>query len=223
MNDKLSVAQQFTGLPMADLIGGPLSAVSTANSQMALTQTKFLLDTCFEFKEEDKSYKPIMIDMVLTRGVISYNNDGSTKIDSFDTKFSLPLLTIVPINSLGIDSTSIHFEMEVKSSSSETEEETSKTHKEGEVEVEGKVGWGPISVSIKGKASYSSDDSKTHDTHYENSNSAKYVVDVHASQLPLPKGVNTIIDAFSQNISPVQIPDSQSGDKNNSNKSKNNK
>ena len=94
MNNELSVAQQFTGLPMADLIGGPLCAVSTANSQMALTQTKFLLDTCFEFNEENKSYKPIMIDMVLSRGVISSNDDGSTKIDSFDTKFSLPLLTI---------------------------------------------------------------------------------------------------------------------------------
>ena len=41
------MAQQFTGLPMEDLIGGPLNASAKANAAMALTQTKFLLETCF--------------------------------------------------------------------------------------------------------------------------------------------------------------------------------
>lgn len=52
--------------------------------------------------------------------------------------------------------------------------------------------------------SYSSEDSRTHDTHYENSNTAKYSVSVHAGQLPMPRGVNTIIDAYSKSIQPVQ-------------------
>ena len=34
----LSMAQQFTGLPMEDLIGGPLNASAKANAAMALTQ-----------------------------------------------------------------------------------------------------------------------------------------------------------------------------------------
>ena len=71
---------------------------------------------------------------------------------------------------------------------------------------ESKLGWGPLSVSIKGSASYSSRDSSTHDTHYEKSNSAKYTVNVHAGQLPVPKGVNTIIEAFTQAIQPIEMP-----------------
>lgn len=76
----------------------------------------------------------------------------------------------------------------------------------GEGSFETKVGWGILSVSIKGSASYSSRDSSTHDTHYEKSNSAKYTVNVHAGQLPVPKGVNTIIEAFTQAIQPIETP-----------------
>ena len=71
----LSMSQQFSGLPMESLIGGPLNAAAKANSAMALTQTRFMLDTCFNRKEvsttEPKSYQyePIMIDMILTRSV----------------------------------------------------------------------------------------------------------------------------------------------------------
>ena len=76
----------------------------------------------------------------------------------------------------------------------------------GEGSFESKLGWGPLSVSIKGSASYSSRDSSTHDTHYEKSNSAKYTINVHAGQLPVPKGVNTIIEAFTQAIQPIEMP-----------------
>ena len=44
----LSMSQQFSGLPMESLIGGPLNAAAKANSAMALTQTMFMLDTCFK-------------------------------------------------------------------------------------------------------------------------------------------------------------------------------
>ena len=40
---------------------------------------------------------------------------------------------------------------------------------------------------------------------YEKSNSAKYTVNVHAGQLPLPTGVTTIIDVFAKSIEPVDI------------------
>ena len=57
----VSMAQQFQGLPMDSLIGGPLNAAAQANASMALTQTKFMLDTCFvkEEKGSEENYKPI--------------------------------------------------------------------------------------------------------------------------------------------------------------------
>ena len=213
------MSQQFSGLPMEDLIGAPLNAVAKANAAMALTQTKFLLDTCFSKcnngkgtdpttgKEVDKfSYNPVMIEMSLERGVIVYDEDDKPQMDVATTKFNLPLLTIIPINSLGVDSIDIGFEMEVKSSYSETEHQESVSETSAEASLEGKLGWGVLSVSVKGAASYSSKDSATHDTHYEKSNSAKYSINVHAAQLPVPKGVNTIIEAFTQNIQPIEFP-----------------
>lgn len=214
----VSMAQQFTGLPMEDLIGGPLNAAAKANAAMALTQTRFLMETCFnKIEEKDAqgnpkpiSYKPIMIEMSLERGVMTTVEDKEKnkklEIKPVITKFNLPLLTIIPINSLGVNNVDITFEMEVKSSYSETENESKEAESKGEGSFETKLGWGPLSVSIKGSASYSSRDSSTHDTHYEKSNSAKYTVNVHAGQLPVPKGVNTVIEAFTQAIQPIELP-----------------
>jgi len=114
-------------------------------------------------------------------------------------------LTIVPLNSLAVQSVDINFEMQVNSSFSETQSDTKAQETKAEGSFEAKIGWGPVSVTIRGSASYDSKDSSTHDTHYEKSNSAKYTVNVHAGQLPLPKGVNTIIEAFAQSISPITI------------------
>ena len=113
-----SIAQQFTGLPMADLIGGPLMAVTEANSNMAKAQTKFLLETCFQIdKENSDNLKPIMIKLNLTRAVLSFDKDKKPDTAYVTTTIELPILTIIPINSLGVDSASVNFEMEVKSSS----------------------------------------------------------------------------------------------------------
>lgn len=222
-NELVSLTQQFTGLPMEDLIGGPLNAAAKANAAMALTQTRFLMDTCFKKvkseKEERTSYEPVMIEMSLVRGTL-VPDGNSVKVKSVTTTFNLPLLTIIPINSLGVNTVDIAFEMEVKSSYSEAETQEKTEQREGKADLEAKLGWGPLSVSIKGSASYSSTDSSTHDTHYEKSNSAKYSVSVKAAQLPVPKGVNTIIEAFTQAIQPIEPPSTQSDDKDKDKKKK---
>lgn len=221
----LSIAQQFSGLPMDSLIGGPLNAAANANAAMALTQTKFLLDTCFTKQTTGTppvdSYSPIMIEMSLTRGVLTPGSPAipagpggnppavparDTSIQEVKTSFNLPLLTIVPLNSLAVDTVQITFEMEVKSSFSEETSESKEKQIKAETSFEAKLGWGPLSVTIKGSASYDQKDSSTHNTHYEKSNSAKYAVNVHASQLPLPQGVTTIIQAFTNCIQPITMP-----------------
>lgn len=207
-----SIAQQFTGLPMADLIGGPLMAVTDANGNMAKKQTQFLFDTCFKYTEGSDNLEPIMIKLNLTRAVLSFDDTLTTPDTSyFTTTIDLPLLTIIPLNSLGVDSASVNFEMEVKSSCSEDIKESSNSKESGSGSITGKIGWGLFSVSITGTVSYSSEDSRTHDTHYENTNTAKYSVSVHAGQLPMPKGVNTIIDAYAKSIQPVEHSISQGG------------
>jgi hypothetical protein len=241
----LSMAQEFSGLPMEALIGGPLNAAAKANAAMAITQTKFMLDTCFNkisvpdvaavqgvpatattpevidtpaIPAHDE-YAPIMIVMSLTRSVITPGNPGAPAvppsttptpptaaiIQTVKTQFNLPMLTVIPLNSLAVETVDITFEMEVKSSFSEEQTDTSTKEMQGSTSFEAKAGWGPFSVTVKGSASYDQKDSSTHNTHYQKSNSAKYTVNVHAGQLPVPKGVNTIIEAFTQSIQPITL------------------
>lgn len=216
MDDQLlSISQQFTGLPIDSLIGGPLIATTKANANMAFTQTQFLLDNCFnkttDATTSDVNYSPIMIKMSLTNNVITPGDPNATpptetSIAPFVTTFDLPILTIMPLNSLAVDSLDIHFEMEVQSSSAQDSTQDSSKETKGEGGFEAKVGWGPFSVTMHGSASYDSKESSTTSTHYKKSNSAKYSIDVHAGQLPLPQGVLTIIKAYSENIKPVQLP-----------------
>lgn len=206
----VSMAQQFTGLPMNDLIGGPLNAAAKANAAMALTQTKFMLDTCFYPTQTSPpgtkgGYTPIMINMKLTRG--SSTQQTSPPSDKFTQNyinFDLPLLTIIPLNSLAVQTVDINFEMEVKSSYSEDQSKASEEKVSAGGSFSAKLGWGPLSVEVKGNASYDKSDSSNFSTHYEKSNSAKYTVNVTAGQLPLPKGVNTIIEAYTRAITPLE-------------------
>jgi len=254
----LSMAQQFSGLPMEALIGGPLKASAEANSMMAMTFTQFMLDNCFAkvtvpaasavagvpadptatpptpgvigtpaIPEHDE-YQPVMVVMSLTRAVLtpgsaavpaSPGDPNATPpvpatpaspaqpavIQNFTTAFNLPLLTIMPLNSLAVETVDINFEMEVKSSFSEDQSEESVKETKAAVSFEAKAQFGPFSVSIKGSASYDQKDTSTHNTHYEKSNSAKYTVNVHAGQLPLPKGVGVILDAFAGAIQPITL------------------
>ena len=210
----VSMAEQFSGLPMQDLIGGPLNAAVTANGMMAATQTKFLLDTAFTFEAGENgspdSYTPIMIQMALTQGVLRPGPPSSTKqdpaIETVTTTFNLPLLTILPLNSLAVDDVSIKFDMEVKSSYSETTGKKAEESMSTEGSFSSKFGYGVFSAEITGSASYDSSSTTSFDTHYEKSNSAQYSVSVHAGQIPLPDGVKTILDAFTKSIAPIIMP-----------------
>jgi len=208
----VSMAEQFTGLPMQDLIGGPLNAAATANGMMAVTQTKFLLDTAFEVKDEGglEIYKPIMITMTLKRGVIFPKDPevpgGEPEIKEIETEIGIPLLTILPLNSLAVDDVTIKFDMEVKSSFSDvqtakTEEKVSKAGS-----FSAKFAYGIFSAEVTGSVSSDSSTASSRDTRTEKSNSAQYSVSVHAGQLPLPEGVKTIITAYASAIQPIMMP-----------------
>ena len=216
-NALVSMADQFTGLPMQALIGGPLNAAAEANAMMAMTQTKFILDTAFARKKyepgSDKpdEYKPVMIKMTLVRGILDAGDPDATppvepSVKDFETTFDLPLLTIMPLNSLAVDDVKITFDMEVKSSFADTKSRKTEEKLSTESSFEAKIGYGCFSATIKGSASYDRQNSSSEDQHYEKSNSAKYSVSVHAGQLPLPEGVKTIIGAFANSISPITMP-----------------
>lgn len=217
MTALVSMAQQFTGLPIKSLIAAPLNAATDANGRMARSQTQFMLSTCFD-KGTGGDLSPIMITFKLTRSVVKPDGTAGTPVE---LQFDLPLLTIIPLNSLAVDDVKVHFEMEVKSSNSKDNETSSQQETAAKADITAKYNAGLFSVEVHGSVSHNEQSSSSSKEHYESSNQAKYEIDVHAGQLPLPKGVTTIIDAFTQNVSPIMLkPTDNSPSTNTTNKAK---
>lgn len=203
----VSMAQAFTGLPMESLIGGPLMAAAKANHQMACDQINYLLSTCFTTSDDgkDAGYSPVMITMKVSRPVLT-PTAGSTDIQNIESVIQVPMLTIIPLNSLAVDSVDVKFHMEVKSAFSETKEDKSesKSHEDGSFSG---TGWiGPFQCTISGSVSHDSSNSSSDTTQYAKSNLAQYDVEVHAGQIATPPGIGVLIQAFANAISPIQMP-----------------
>lgn len=192
---KKSIASQFSGLPMKALIGSPLKAATDANAMIAHSQTQFLITTCFERPDPDSpKLRPIMVDFEVSRTVI--DKDGKVQSEPITMEFSIPLMTLIPINSLAIETLEVSFEMEVKSSREFSKESS-------------------IDVEQRGKRNNIDSAYKAHefDTELHGSLSGKssgndraaasYEVKLTAGQLPLPKGITTILDVFHKNMMPM--------------------
>ncbi|WP_404339062.1 DUF2589 domain-containing protein [Pseudoalteromonas mariniglutinosa] len=214
-NALVSMAQQFSGLPMKSLIGAPLNAAADANANMAISQTRFLLETCFQpLTEGDKDSgvrKPIMVKLEVSRPVID-EKTGVAK-DPATSTLNLPLLTILPLNSLAVKNVDVNFEMEVKSSYSHDTDTSSSSSKEASGSFEAGFSYMGFSAKVEGSVKSTSQSSSSDKEHYEKSNSAKYTVAVNAGQLPLPEGVTTIIQAYTAAIQPIMVADDSSQQK----------
>ena len=214
-SELVSMAQAFTGLPIQDLIGGPLMAACDANNMMAMTQANYILQTGFtkvSVAGQPDVYKVVEVEVELTRPVIipgtatDADPDPEPTIREVVSKVRMPLLSMLPIPSLGIDRVAITFDMEVKSSYGK--EVSASTTKEigAQASFEAKFERGPFSVGIKGSASYSQKDASSSSENIQRSNSANYHIEVSASQQPQPQGLALILDAFAKNIGPYTMP-----------------
>lgn len=185
----------FENLPMDQIIGAPLKATASANSMMAREQVQFLMDYCF--KKEGDGYQPIMVEMAMTRSQLDPDDkSGVPKIKQYVTKFNLPLLTLIPLNSLSVEKFEIDFDMEVTSleqnhsKSDSMNSNDSQKEKQSEVKFMGKV---------------SNKDQQTSSSQYERRINSKLSINVKGGQQPLPVGLTSIIDLFSKNMEPVDM------------------
>lgn len=211
----VSLAKEFSGLPLEHLIGGPLIAAARANSMMAMEQAKFIMDYCFYQKED--GYHPIMISMTLTRSFIDTSDPAGTKtkdrnlpLKQLSTSFTLPLLTIIPISSLAVESMEVDFEMEVKAQHTvDSQRVTDYQSKSSDTPDNSgnmdSISQGQREAVLKGVISSDSQQKKSTDTkdHYDRSNSARLSINVKAGNLPLPIGLTTLLEVFSKSINPT--------------------
>ncbi len=147
-----SIANQFTGLPIENLIAAPLLAAAEGQKSLAATTAKFISEVGMEYKVNTKSVK--------------FQYEDGTEAVALD----VPLLSIINIPSLCVDEIDINFDMEVSTQSA------SKSSTDSSAELSVKAGFGCWSASFTGKVSHHSENSRKSDT------SAKYSIAVKGKQ-----------------------------------------
>lgn len=185
-----NVASQFVGLPIKDLIASPLTAACDSQIDLANAMVKFIKLLAYENGNDGT---PLTLPMTLQRPV--QEQDGTIGVNTITA--APPLLGLVPIPALLIDSVDITFTMEVSAHS----EDKSSTDKEAEVTATGSVGFGPwkASITMHGKVA----------SHRENTRStdqtAKYDVKVHAGQQAPTEGMSKLMDLLASCVDPIKI------------------
>lgn len=180
----MSIGQQFQGLPMDQLIGSPLSAAADASIRLANSTAEFINKVGFDANGNVRN-------VAFKYEKRSMNDDGTSNLD--EMKVDVPMLAIVPIPNLQVDEVNILFDMEVKQS------ERSETSVDVGATLTGTAKLGIISVSVSGSVS-------AHHGHTRSSdNSAKYHVDVRATNHGTPEGLARVLDMMAANVAPSLV------------------
>ncbi|MDR1022893.1 MAG: DUF2589 domain-containing protein [Prevotellaceae bacterium] len=187
-------------LNIESIINAPLVAVSKANVTMLTGQVRFLLDYCFV--NEHKMYKPVMITMTLSKGVVNYGKQPADAgyIQVTEMAFQMPLLCLLPLNTLAIEKVKVDFDLEITSIGSYKSTRKKDAHIVARKAVlNGRVAPQPPRTS---KAS------APHQAHSH----SHLKVSVNAGALPLSKGLLTVIDLYTKAIQP--LPQQEAADSN---------
>ncbi len=192
------MGNEFSGLPMADLIGAPLNAACDAQIRLAKATAEFINTVGFT-PGEDGKLTPRQVDFAFYRPSTELEaDDQGNKIAKVEkVAISVPFLALVNVPALAIKSVDIVFDMEVKTS--ETTKETDS--KQLDVGANIKFGFGPVSGSVDVKASVASHKEHTRST----DKSAKYHVEVRARDDGMPEGLSRVLDMLQSAIGPVAV------------------
>lgn len=233
-----TISSEFKGLPMSDLIGGPLLAACDAEVMLANATADFIERIGFEPPTEGQpvgaprtaSFRftrptPAIAEIpeVIGQAAIQHQDAvpatntqaAQAEVPAQDevlpqaavagvpagtetVALDVPLLAIVPIPALSIKGVDIVFDMEVKSSASTR----SSTDEAASLAVEASARWAAVKVKVNIQGSIA--------THKENTSStdtsAKYHVEVHASDTGMPEGLRRVLDIMNSAIVPVPVP-----------------
>ena len=180
----MKIAEQFAGLQMDQLIGGPLRAAADANAHMANSTADFINKIGFDNKGNVRN-------VMFGYQKRTANEDGTSNLD--ELKVAVPILAIVPIPNLQVDEVNILFDMEVKQSQREEETMDMSASMDASLKI-----W-PVKVNVTGSVSSQKSNTRSSD------NSAKYHVDVRATNHGIPEGLARVLDMMAANVAPTLV------------------
>ena len=167
------IGKVFNSIPYGEVFGAPLAAAISAQEKASATTKNFILDVGFTTDSEGVR-KAINVSFEHT----VKKSDGTDSVETI----TLPLITIIPLPCLMIESGIITLDVEI-SQSAEVKENISASG-----EGEASVGWGPFKIALKAKASYSKESTRKTDTR------AKQHIELKIAQCPLPEGMNLVLE-----------------------------
>ena len=196
----------FRGISISELVGQPVVAMVKANDMMARQQVKLLMQNCFS--GTGNVYEPVMITMLMRRAAIEHSgDDDSAPIRHLETRFQIPLITLLPINSLAIDELEVSFDMDVHT--------THEVSEEDDEDLFSDVSSSPTkSYDMAGSIRHVPRD-QTDKVGTGGSGSSPISIKISADRLPLPLGVNTILQAYSKSIYPLDDSKEQENEQKN--------
>ena len=174
-NTELQPAAEFQALPLEFIVAAPLTAAIKAQAVAAQATIEFVEkfkgDTIqFEFESEQE-------------GTVKKN------------KVNAPLLSMVPVPHLRIDSLTINFKYEI----SQTVKESSSMEKGLSLDVSSGALLSPwVSATLKGSVSSRSSEESTMNR------SGTLEITVHASEAPMPEGLSKILGLLANSVPSVK-------------------
>lgn len=180
----MRIAEQFAGLQMDQLIGGPLRAAADANAHLANSTADFINNIGFDNKGNVRN-------VMFGYQKRTANEDGTSNLD--ELKVAVPILAIVPIPNLQVDEVNILFDMEVKQS------EREESSRDMSAKLDASVRIWPVKVNVTGSVSAHQSNTRSSD------NSAKYHVDVRATNHGIPEGLARVLDMMAANVAPALV------------------
>lgn len=193
-SELVKMGDQFGGLDMTSLIGGPLQAACEAQTLLAASTTRFIENVGMTTDENgNKTVKTTSFSFTRAASGDGEGNGNGKEV----VEMNVPLLSIINVPSLQVNKVDVTFDMEVKSAVASE----SKSEKKGELDAEAKLGIGPFHMDVKIKGSISSQESNTRSS----DNSAKYHVEVHAAQADTPEGLSRMLDMLATACTPVAV------------------
>ena len=178
-------------IPFSSMIGGPLKACIEAQAMAAKTSWEFIKEVGLNTDEKGQK-SAVMV-------AFSFNKGGRM------TQLNVPLLTIVPIPYIAINSVDINFKANINASSSSVSENSSHTEYGGEVDAKAKLNLGLFSLEANLKANYSTkkDSKATEESKY----SVESTIDVavKAGQESMPAGMARVLEMLNGAVDTVDV------------------
>lgn len=195
--------KQLENLPFDNLIGGPMTAAISAQSQAAAETISFIKSVGFKPVKDDNTYDPELDD----DGITTLDNKGNADMgevrnvvftyekseggESQTATLKVPVLTIVPIPTLRIDEMNIDFMAKISEVRTNQYKSASAQAYSSRFGASYRSWWSPVRASFS--ASYSSRHSSSHASSSRYSSEMTMNVNVRAVQDELPAGMSRVL------------------------------